>query len=484
MSKFSQTKTKTISKRKTINKAGGEAFKESTKLELVSTLLTSFITDKFYESSNDTITRIQNLCTTVKDKLFVAKSAIYARTKFGMRSVSHVVAGEIANIVKGETWTKNFFDKVVYRPDDMSEILAYYMNSYGKPIPNSLKKGLAIAFDKFDTYSLAKYRGEGHEISLVDVVNLVHPRPSEKNEKALRDLVNGELRSKDTWEKELSAVGQKTDNEEEKEELKAEVWAKLIKEKKIGYFALLRNLRNIIEQAPEMIDEACNLLIEKKAIEKSLVLPFRFQTAIKELSIIGTKDSRKVISALNKALDISLSNVPKFEGDTLVILDVSGSMQGKPLDIGSLFGAIIAKSNSADIICFATNAKMINVNLDDTTNSIAEKIASMTNTLGGGTDFHSFWHLIKKNYDRIVILSDMQGWAGFNVPSSEFKQYKKFYNNNVKLFSFNLNDYGTLQFPEENVYCLAGWSEKTLDAMKLLEKDKTALIKEIEKIEL
>jgi hypothetical protein len=39
-------------------------------------------------------------------------------------------------------------------------------------------------------------------------------------------------------------------------------------------------------------------------------------------------------------------------------------------------------------------------------------------------------------------------------------------------------------FPEKNVYCLAGFSEKVFDIIKLLETDKDALINEIEKIEL
>ena len=81
----------------------------------------------------------------------MAKAGIYARTKFGMRSISHALAGEIAKKVKGEKWTKNFFDKIVYRPDEMTEILAYYYatNGNGKE-PNALKKGFAKAFTRID----------------------------------------------------------------------------------------------------------------------------------------------------------------------------------------------------------------------------------------------------------------------------------------------------------------------------------------------
>ena len=46
---------------------------------------------------------------------------------------------------------------IIYRPDFMTEILAYYLTTYGKDIPNSIKKGLANSFGKFDEYRLAKY---------------------------------------------------------------------------------------------------------------------------------------------------------------------------------------------------------------------------------------------------------------------------------------------------------------------------------------
>jgi hypothetical protein len=68
---------------------------------------------------------------------------------------------------------------VVRRPDDAIEILAYYLAVYNKPIPNALKKGLGTALSRFDEYQLAKYRKSAAEISLVDVLNLVHPPHTE-----------------------------------------------------------------------------------------------------------------------------------------------------------------------------------------------------------------------------------------------------------------------------------------------------------------
>ena len=153
MSRFNQTIQK--GKTKTVNYAGGEAYKQSKELELVSILLTSFVSDTFYRSSSDTLDRLKALLSEVDPK-FAAKAAIFTRDKFGMRSITHALAGELTSHSTGLDWAKNFYDKVVVRPDDMMEIIGYYLSNKTdakKPkFPNSLKKGFAKAFNKFDNY--------------------------------------------------------------------------------------------------------------------------------------------------------------------------------------------------------------------------------------------------------------------------------------------------------------------------------------------
>lgn len=460
-----------------INKAGGEAYAQSPELELVSILLTSFANDQFYRSANDTMVRLKELIG-LCDKEFVAKAAVYARTVFGMRSITHVAASELAKHIGGENWAKDFYAAIIHRPDDMMEIFSYHTANNGK-IPNAIKKGFAKAFGKFNTYNLAKYRGEGKGFKLIDVVNLVHPVPVEQNKEAIDLLVNGKLKSVDTWESELTKAGQAAANEEEKAEFKKEVWSKLIKEKKIGYFALLRNLRNIIEQAPEVINEALELLVNENLIRKSLVLPFRFTTAYEEIRKINDgKIVRQTLIALNKAVDIAIKNVPVFDGDTLVVLDVSGSMTGKPAQIGALFSAVLIKSNNADFMTFSDDAKYRNVNPMDSTITIAESMRFAS----GGTNFKAIFKTANKKYDRVIILSDMQGWLGYDTPKKEFNEWKQATGANPFIYSFDLNSYGSMQFPEKNVFAICGFSEKVFDIMKFMETDKNALINAIKQV--
>jgi len=336
-------------KNKTVNRAGGNAFVQSPEMQLASLLLTSFAQDQFYRDTKQTFSDLSALLAKVNPE-FAAKAAVYARTEFGMRSITHVLAAELGMYASGKAWGKAFYEKIVLRPDDMTEIASLMLAENGAKLPNALRKGFAKAFDKFDGYQLAKYRAEGKAVKLVDLVNLVRPVPVARNAEALRQLTAGELRNTDTWEAKLTKAGATAETDAEKAELKAEAWAELLRTRKIGYFALLRNLRNIAEQAPELVPTACELLTDERLIRKSLVLPFRFSTALEALETANVADKRSLVKALNRAVDLSLANVPVLPGRTLVVLDDSGSMIGRPIQVGSMFAAVLYRSNDADLI--------------------------------------------------------------------------------------------------------------------------------------
>ena len=486
MSKFNMTKTRNV----TENLAGGKAYKSSAKLEIASLLMTSFLSDKFYESSGDTVHRLSELFDSLEDKKFLAKASIYARDKYRMRTIAHVCSALIAEKVHGEEWTKSYFDKVTMRVDDMLETVSYFWKDGKKPIPNSMKKGYSKAFGRFDEYQLAKYQAKNKELSLVDLMRLVHPKKTEKNASGLEKLVKGTLVNTETWNAKLSQnLSKKELTDEQKAEVKKETWAEFVNkgDDKIEMFALLKNLRNIWTTDDENVrKKVLQLLVTPELIHRSKILPFRFYTAYRELR--GLPDSSRLILALSQAADIALDNVPLFDGKTAILLDVSGSMSGRVSEIASLFGAALYKKNDADLILFDEVARHVDqVNAADSLFTIANSLRFN----GGGTDFScAIRALGAKRYDRIIILSDMQSWSDcirsiWHVPVNKaFNAYKSKINPEVKLFSFDLAGYGTLQFPETNVFCLAGFSENTFDLMQKLDKGVSDLIAEIEKVQL
>ncbi len=222
-------------------------------------------------------------------------------------------------------------------------------------------------------------------------------------------------------------------------------------------------------------------------------MPFRFMTAIEHLKGDSTR-VRKAKSTLTKALDLSCDNIPEFDGDTLVVCDYSGSMgstYNDPKGKGSLFGALLAKASDADFMIFGTTAAYVEYNPANPALTLTDGFMKNNSygsrsgiNVGHGTNFPAIFEKANKAYDRIVIFSDMQGWIGHYTPQSDFKKYCTKYSCSPKIYSFDLQGHGTMQFPEQDVYCLAGFSEKIFDIMKLLVQDRQALLNRIEAVQL
>jgi hypothetical protein len=131
---------------------------------------------------------------------------------------------------------------------------------------------------------------------------------------------------------------------------------------------------------------------------------------------------------------------------------------------------------------FATSTKMLRLHPGDSLTTLASTIEAAAT--GGGTDFHVIFRDAKKAYDRVILLSDMQAWVGHNTPATDLAAYKRKFSCDPRIFSFDLNGHGTLQFPEHKVYALAGFTDAVLGTLKNLEKDPAALVHAIEEIEL
>lgn len=462
------------------NHAGGDSYAQSDQLALVSLLLTSFVDDQYYRSAGAAVTDLAGLVRRV-DPLFAAKAAVYARREFGMRSVTHVLAGEIAGLVKGEDWTKRFFDAVVVRPDDVTEILGYCASRRGlHPLPNSLKKGLALALRRFDDYELAKYRGGRKSISLIDAVNLCHPSPTGP----LTRLMSGALPPADTWEVALTQAGQQARDADELAALTRSAWRRLLGEDKLGYFALLRNLRSIINTFDaDCIGMAESKLVDCAAIRVSRVFPFRIQKALEQVAPIAP---RSLIAALFEALETAFANVPVLPGRTLVAVDCSGSMTCggtvSPLEKAILFAAAIVKRSDCAAMLFSSDARCVDVTPAASLAAIGEQLRSQVRS--AGTNFPAIFDASDATYDRVIILSDMQAWMSdgwlHSDPGPALARYRLRTGADPSVYCFDLAGYGTAQFPARKICQLAGFSEKVFDLLPKLDDDRDALLHAVE----
>jgi len=318
------------------------------------------------------------------------------------------------------------------------------------------------------------------------VVNLTHPVSTGSLDK----LMKGKLGPAQTWEAGLSDVGQRAKDDVEKTQLKAAVWSDLLLKDKVGYLALLRNIRNLLESVIDypVLEKAVATLTDPRLIKKSLVFPFQIQTAYDVVAPLTTANTRMLLSALSLAAEHSLSNVPVFDGGTLIAMDLSGSMTAAvgtstAAKVGSLFAASLWKSNpGSDLMIFGSNAQYMPLQkLDLGLFALAEELGRCNQ---GGTNFHNIFRAARRKYDRIIIISDCQAWEEYETPKEALSVYQQTFNVRPHIYSLDLCGMGTMQFPENRVYAIAGFSEKIFDVMKMLETDRSALVNTIKNVDI
>jgi len=201
---------------------------------------------QFYEDGVEIAGRIHELVPLVAAEK-VAALAVEARERMKLRHAPLLLVREMARHATHRGLVAETLRRVIQRADELSEFVAIYWAGGRQPLSAQVKKGLAVAFSKFDEYALAKYDRAG-AVRLRDVLFLCHPRPVDAAQEALwKRLAENELATPDTWEVALSAAG-RGEEPEERQAAKRKVWERLLFERKLGALALLRNLRNL-EQA-------------------------------------------------------------------------------------------------------------------------------------------------------------------------------------------------------------------------------------------
>lgn len=369
---------------------GGLAKKISPELELRRSVMACLLWEStFYEGGDDIALRIADLVPKVKpDK--VAEIAIEAREQMKLRHVPLLIVREMAKHNSHKYLVKDTLARILQRADELAEFLAIYWKDGRQPLSAQVKKGLAAAFTKFDAYELAKYNRDA-DVMLRDVLFLTHPKPaSEEQVNTWKQLVDDTLHTPDTWEVSLSTGQDKKDTFE-----------RLIRERKLGALALLRNLRNMYQAGVDetLVREALsNIKVDR-------ILPFRFIAAAKHVPQWEPE--------LEQAMFKALAGKDKLEGRTALIVDVSGSMnvalssKSSMSRLNTACGiALLARElfDNIEIWTFSNEVRMISAR-----HGFALRDAIVDSQCHGGTQLGKAVREIGlENYDRSIVITDEQ----------------------------------------------------------------------------
>lgn len=307
---------------------------------------------------------------------------------------------------------------VVTRADQMGELIALYWSLPGNKhmIPHAMQRGLQRAIVRFDEYQLAKYDRASAAVSLRDVFRLVRPKPGEYGELP-KDLkkrgshslkryqsplwkraVKGELKTPDTWEVALSGGADKK-----------KTFERLIKGGQLGYFALLRNLRNMVSAGVD--DDLVRDAITARRNGAQHILPFRFIAAARAAPTFERE--------LDAAMLAGVGQLEQGESRTLVLVDVSGSMDAglssksdlTRLDAAAGLAAIVPAKKVA-LVTFSNQVVQV-----PPRRGMAAVDAINRSQQHGGTYLRQALQAIAHNpMDRLIVITDEQSHDGCGPP--------------------------------------------------------------------
>lgn len=416
-------------------------------LELLSTVL--FGKSDYYSSTEQRVVQLQSILTTLVqsgDLDFVANAIVFARQKMNIRTFPIVAAVLFAKTLRDQKVTypklRLLVNSVIQRADQINDLLNFSIKTFGGKgkVPTAIKRGVADACNNFNEYHFAKY-DRGTELKFSDTLRIVHPRPIDDTQAVVFDRImnssrpadqqtsNGLLATPYTWETQLSAS---TD--------KAKTWFELVESGKLGYTALLKNLRNI-EECPgitsNILQKMAAVISDPARIATSRVLPFDLITAHDNCT------AQILRTAINNALEHSLVNVEPIADKLWIVVDASSSMtyggvnrlraagaQFCAAEAAAVLAAAIIKNSAANplrntqlhITLFNSRAFTIKIEPNDTITTIRRQVRqAMT---GGDTKLNMALDqyttkVVPFEPDVTIVLSDMQvnRMGSFNVAS-------------------------------------------------------------------
>ena len=453
---------------------GGVGYLPSPEMELLLLVVNSlFSGDTFYEEDASRRRRFSDLAQlfSQRDPLYVSALARYARQVLGLRSgpsalVAHLFwwgPREVAEAAARGVWL---------RGDEHLETLAY-TRAQGWKITKGLKRAVASRLNAMSPQALLKYHRKGRAFSQRDALILSHPRPQDRAHALVYEwLVRGKrglpeaqafvarlLGERPTWERILSAKG-----------ASREAWLEALPH--LRGLSLVRNLSNL-HRFGLLEEEEVRGVLAKKLLSPRVaewqVYPYQWLQTI----LRGREEGwpGEVLTLLEAALEASLPPLP-LEGETLVVVDVSGSMYA-PLSersqatyalAAASLGALLYRRTGGQLVGFDNHLYPLPLSPKA---SLADMVSHLLARGGGGTYLGRALEETLPSFQgwRVVVFTDEQ------VHDDAYRPLRRWLRQEPqrRAYVVNVAGYRPLAFPERGVVRAGGWSERLLEVLVLLE---------------
>jgi 60 kDa SS-A/Ro ribonucleoprotein len=472
------------------NAEGARAYSLQPKHALAQYAATGCLSNTFYAGANEQLAAVLSLAREL-DADFIAKTAIYSRTKGSMKDMPALLLAILST--KDAAMLKAVFPRVI----DNGRMLRNFVQILRSGVTGRKSLGTApkrLVENWLNTASEQKLldAAVGTDPSLRDIVRMVHPKPAdamrealfgwaldkphvgEALPKALRELLAYQSdRSADVPRVPFQMLTALT--------LSRDDWAQIALQG--GWQMVRMNLNTFARQGvfeiPGMAERVADKLRDRSAISKARVFPYQLMAAY---HAAGAKVPAIVKEALQDAMEIALEAVGALPGRVVVCPDVSGSMSSavtgtrrgaasevRCVDVAALVTAAIVRTNrNARVLPFAEKVKEVEINPRDSVMTNAAKLAALG---GGGTSCSAPLHRLLKEGTRaelVILVSDNQSWVDARAagPTETLRAWEAFRVRNpaAKLVCIDLQPNRTTQAIErQDVLNVGGFSDEVFE---------------------
>jgi 60 kDa SS-A/Ro ribonucleoprotein len=474
------------------NEENAPAYRLAPQPALAQFAATGCLNSTFYASAETQLDQALELSSQVSPE-FVAKTAVYCRQRGHMKDMPALLLVALSR--RDPTLMDRIFDRVVDSPRMLRTFVQIVRSgATGRKSLGSAPKRCVRRWLDQRTDAAVFAASVGRAPSLVDVIRMVHPKPSTPHRAALYAYLMGQqvesaalpalvqqfeafkagdrLEVPDVPFQMLTAM-----------ELSRRDWAEIARH---GSWQMVRmNLntfaRHGVFDEREMTAHVAARLRDASEIARARVFPYQLLAAYRSADPCVPPAVR---AALEDAMELAIANVPVIDGQVYVCPDVSGSMRWpitgrragastsvRSVDVAALVTAAILRRNvSAEVLPFEQAVVPVHLSPRDSVMTNAERLASVG---GGGTAVSA--PLAKLNARRakgelVVIVSDNESWVDASGArgTATLREWNAFRARNprARLVLIDIQPYLTTQAVErEDILNIGGFSDHVFEVV-------------------
>lgn len=482
------------------NEAGGRAYSLSTQAALARFAVTGCLSNTFYATAEDQLTKALELCKDV-DADFIARTAIHSREKGYMKDMPALLCAVLAG--RDLDRLAEVFLQVIDNGRMLRNFVQIIRSGVtGRKSLGSAPKRLIRQWFEYASERQLINASIGNAPSLADIVKMVHPHPTTPQHDAFYGWLLGKpydpaalpeaLRAYEAW---------KANREGEVPDVPFQMltalnlgeaeWSAIADSASWQMTRMNLNTfaRHGVFNDKERVKRIVSRLRSATLVRKARVFPYQLLVAYLNA---GADVPAEIREALQDAMEISISNVPEIDGSVVVCPDVSGSMgcsvtgwqsrgsasKVRCVDVAALVAASFLRRNPrTTVLPFECDVVNLQLNPRDSVMTNATRLAGVG---GGGTNCSAPLQRLnerKAHADLVIYVSDNESWMDSRPGgrgTATLRQWDIFKHRNPKarLVCIDLTPNTTTQAPDrKDILNIGGFSDNVFDLIASFAKD-------------